>query len=482
MLDLRPVGYVIGLLVAVMGVAMLAPLAFDLAAGNPEWQTFLQSAVVTFGVGIVVALSCSNGIHVGMTVRHSFILTVGVWVALPAFGAIPFLLGGTDLALVDALFESVSGMTTTGTTVLAGLDQLSYGLLLWRAILQWLGGLGIVIVAMIFLPVMKVGGMQFFQSEGFETFGKALPRALDIAKGLLSIYIALTALCTIAYFATGMTTQDAIAHALTTVATGGFSTSDQSFAAFAGTPQYVSVVFMILAGLPFVRLIQVMAGDPKPLFKDMQVRAYFVWSIYAVALVVVYRMSANGNFSEDMFRTSLFNVVSIFSGTGYGDGNVLSWGPFPFAIIFVVGAIGACSGSTGCSIKVFRYQILLRAIAAQIKRMHSPSRVVSVRFEGRAVSSEVIDSIMLLFTCFILSFGVLIVLLGMTGISFLASVTGAWTAIFNIGPVFGAEVGFTGAVNTFPVSAKWLMIGGMLVGRLEIVSVLVLLLPRFWRS
>jgi len=465
-----------------MGTAMLAPLLFDLYEGDPEWHTFLQSAVITISAGAATSIACSNGVKSGMTVRLAFILTTGAWIALPSFGALPFIIGETHLSLVDAMFEAMSGMTTTGATAIPGLENHSYGILLWRGILQWLGGLGIVIVAMIFLPVMKVGGMQFFQSEGFDTFGKALPRALDISKGLLGIYITLTVICTLSFMASGMSIQDSIVHAFTTIATGGYSTSDASFAAFPGAPQYVAVIFMMMAGVPFVRLFQLARGSAQPLFRDMQVRAYFVWTSYAVALCVGFRLFTEGEFSEELFRTTLFNVVSIFSGTGFGDGDVLAWGAFPFAVLFCVGTIGACSGSTGCAIKLFRYQIALRAIGAQIRKMHSPNRIVSVRFEGRVVSPEVLDSIMFLFTGFILSFGVLIVLLGMTGLSFMAAVTGAWTSIFNIGPVFGPEVTASGAVYEFPSAAKWLMIVGMLMGRLEIVAVFVLFIPRFWRS
>ncbi|OUD10402.1 potassium transporter TrkH [Marivivens niveibacter] len=482
MMDLRPVGYVIGLLTAVLGCAMIGPLLFDLAHGDPEWHTFMQSAVITISAGLFTSLACANGKGHGLNLRQSFILTTGVWIALPTFGAIPFIIGETQLSLVDAMFESMSGMTTTGATAIEGLETHSYGILLWRAILQWLGGLGIVIVAMIFLPVMKVGGMQFFQSEGFDTLGKSLPRALDIAKGLLQIYIGLTIVCALGYIVSGMSTLESIVHSFTTIATGGYSTTDASFAAFPGAPQYVASLFMFLASVPFIRFLQMIVGDPKPLFQDMQLRGYLTWSAYAVALIVVYRMSLEGEFTEEMFRSTLFNVVSIFSGTGYGDGDVMAWGPFAFAILFCVGMIGGCSGSTGCSIKVFRYQIMLRAISAQIKRLYSPNRVVSVRFEGRSVSDDVMSSIMLLFTCFVLTFGILIVLMGMTGISFLAAVTGAWTSIFNIGPVFGPEVGPSGAIHLFPDTAKWLMIVGMLLGRLEIVSVLVLVLPRFWRA
>ncbi len=480
MTDLRPVGYVIGLLTAVLGLAMAAPLLFDLFDGNGEWKTFLQAGVITFIFGGTMAVACTNRETRGLTIRQSFILTTGVWVTLPLFGAIPFLMGEPNLRLVDAVFEAMSGMTTTGATVIEGLEFHSYGMLLWRGILQWLGGLGIVIVAMIFLPVMRVGGMQFFQSEGFDTLGKALPRALDIAKGLLNIYVGLTILCGFAYMITGMDGRNALVHAFTTMATGGFSTSDASFAAFAGPPQYVAVVFMILASIPFIRMLQFFQGDPEPIWKDQQVRGYLLWISIATALVVVYRMIRLDHYGEYAFRETLFNVVSIFSGTGFGDGDILAYGPFAFAVFFCVGAIGGCSGSTGCSIKIFRYQIMLRAISAQIRRLLSPHRVVPVRYEGRPVSEGVMNSIMLLFTCFILTFGLMIVALSLTGLSFFASVTGAWTAVFNIGPAFGPEVAASGALSNFPDAAKWLMSLGMLLGRLEIVSCLVLLVPRFW--
>lgn len=482
MMDLRPVGYVIGLLVAILAATMVAPMFVDLVAGRAEWETFLNTAILTGVAGGALALSCANGRHSPFTIRLSFLLTTGVWFILPVFGALPFILGSPGLSLVDALFEAASGLTTTGTTIIADLDTLSYGMHLWRAILQWLGGLGIVVVAMIFLPMLKVGGMQFFQSEGFDTFGKALPRAIDIARGLVNIYVSLTILCGMAYMIAGMSIGDAVVHAFTTIATGGFSTSNDSFASWNAASQYTGIAFMIIAGLPFVRLIQLLQGTAQPLFRDAQVRAYLTWTLYAVALIVVYRVSRTGSFSEEMVRSTLFNTVSIFTGTGYGDGDVSLWGSFPLAILFCVGAIGACSGSTGCSIKVFRYQIALRAIGAQLMRMHSPRRIVPVKYDGRVVSPEVTDSIMLLFTCFIISFGILIVGMSLSGLEFRTAVTASWTAIFNIGPAFGAEVGVTGSVHMFPDMSKWMMILAMLVGRLEIVAVLVLFLPRFWRE
>ena len=482
MIDLRPVGYVIGLLVAVLGAMMLFPLALDLAAGNGNWKAFATSAAISGVTGSVLALACANSLGRGLNLQQVFLLTTGTWVALPAFGALPFVLGEPDVGYTDALFETISGLTTTGTTVFTGLDGLPLGTNLWRGILQWLGGLGIVIVAMIFLPVMKVGGMQFFRSEGFDTLGKILPRALDISSALIQIYIVLTLACAMVYFGLGMNGFDAVMHALTTVSTGGFSNYDASFGRFQGIPEYAAVVFMILASLPFIRFIQVMQGDPLPLWRDVQVRAYLRWIGYATAAVVLYEWSIARMRPEQTIRESLFNVVSTFSGTGFSSVDLSAWGPFALVVLIAVGLIGGCTSSTGCSVKVFRYLILFEAVKVQVARLTSPSAVVSVRYDGRRVDREVIDSVIVFFTLFILSFGVLVVALSLTGLSTRASITGAWTSIANIGPVFGPEVGPTGAVNGFPTLAKWLMMAGMIIGRLEMMAVYVLFLRGFWRA
>jgi len=481
MFDVRPVGYLVGLMVMAMGATMLLPLLVDLVEGREHWTVFAESMIVTCLAGGLVALSCRNAMGGGLSVQQAFLLTTTVWVVLPLFGALPFMLGETGLGFVDALFESMSGVTTTGTTVIAGLDDLPKGLLLWRGILQWLGGLGIVIVALVFLPVMRVGGMQFFRSEGFDTFGKALPRTIDISRGVLNVYLLLTLACIFAYFVLGMGAFDATVHALTTVATGGFSTRDASFAGYSGGVQYASVVFMILATLPFVRLMQGVQGHLRPLWHDSQVRTYLRWIGYAVLLIAAYEIAVTGQIDEAGLRARLFNTVSIFSGTGYGDGDVTAWGSFPFVILIAAGAVGGCTGSTGCAIKIFRYQLMLRALGQQARRIFHPSSVMVLRHEGRRVEDEVLQSVMLLFTVYILSLGMFSVALELTGLTLIESVTGAWTAIFNIGPAFGPSVGATGSVQGFPEAAKALMILAMLMGRLEILAVLVLLLPRFWR-
>ena len=482
MIDLRPVAYVIGLLVSAMGVFMIFPMMLDLAAGDPHWRAFFRSAVICLVAGGAMAIASANGATEGLTLQQIFILTTGVWVAMPAFGALPLILGEPGLSLTDALFESVSGMTTTGTTVIEGIDALPLGANLWRAILQWLGGLGIVIVAMLFLPVMKVGGMQFFRSEGFDTLGKVLPRALDISSALIQIYVWLTVACAITYFALGMSGFEAVCHALTTVSTGGFSTSDRSFGLFQGPAEYAAVIFMLLGSLPFIRFVQLAQGSIRPLLDDSQVRAYLRWNAYAVLAIVAYELWRGGQSLSVLLRETTFNVVSTFSGTGFSSVDLSSWGPFPFVLLIVVGLIGGCTSSTGCSVKVFRYLILFEAIKVQIKRLHNPSSVNPLRYDGRPVSFDVVDSVIVFFTLFILTFGLLAVALGLAGLEFKTAVTAAWTSVANVGPVFGPEVGPTGAVHGFPEAAKWLMMAGMLVGRLELLSVYVLFMRRFWRA
>lgn len=292
-------------------------------------MAFLQAGVITGLTGTVLALACANGAGRGLTLPQSFVLTTGTWIALPAFGALPFVLGALDVDYVDAMFESVSGMTTTGTTVFVGLDALPAGTDLWRGILQWIGGLGIVIVAMIFLPVMKVGGMQFFRSEGFDTLGKILPRALDISSALIQVYVALTLACAVVYFSLGMTGFDAVVHALTTVSTGGFSSSDASFGKYLGAPEWAAVCFMLLGSLPFIRFVQLMQGQAGPMWRDVQVRAYLRWNAYAILAVLAYEVFTRKAPVLTTLRESAFNIVSTFSGTGYASVDLTAWGPFP---------------------------------------------------------------------------------------------------------------------------------------------------------
>ncbi|PYG27744.1 trk system potassium uptake protein TrkH [Pelagimonas varians] len=462
---------------------MLLPMLVDLAEGRGEWHVFLESALITMLTGGLIALACANAVKQGLSIQQTFLLTTGVWVALPIFGALPFVLGETQSTYTDAFFEAMSGLTTTGSTVLSGLDTLPKGLLLWRGLLQWIGGIGIIVVAMVFLPELRVGGMQIFRSEGFDTFGKILPRATQISSSISTIYVSLTLVCAGAYIVAGMDPFDATVHAMTTVATGGFANYDASFGAFSAGAEYVCVVFMMLAALPFVRFVQVTAlRDVRPLALDSQVRTFFMTAVAIVALVTIWRFSTGDASGEPAFRKVLFNVVSILTGTGYASQDYGLWGGFAVALFFFVGLIGGCAGSTACSVKIFRYQLLFASIKTQLKRIRSPSGVFTPRYAGVPVTSEVMSSVMSFFVFFIVSMGVLSVALSLTGLDFITSVSGAATALANVGPGLGDQIGPAGNFAGLGETAKWMLSFAMLAGRLELLAVYAIFTTRFWRA
>ncbi len=482
MIDLRPVGYVIGLLVAILGATMLLPMLADLIEGRAHWPVFLESAVITILTGGLIAISCSNGVKQGLSIQQTFLLTTSVWVALPLFGAMPFMMGATDLSFTDAFFEAMSGLTTTGSTVLSGLDTLPRGILLWRGILQWLGGIGIIVVAMVFLPELRVGGMQIFRSEAFETMGKILPRAAQIASRISVIYVVITAACMLCYLILGMTFFDALVHALTTVSTGGFSNYDASFGTFSGPPEYVASVFMILAALPFVRYVQLINGNTTAIWRDSQIRA-FLGTILVLVLVMWFELQRIfPNHWEQSFREALFNITSIISGTGYASVDYMSWGPLLITLFFFIGLIGGCAGSTACSVKIFRYQLLFASIRAQLQRIRSPHGVFTPRYEGRVVPADVLSSVMSFFVFFVVTLGVVSWLLALTGLDFTTAVSGAATALGNIGPGLGDIIGPAGNFASLNDAAKWVLSIAMLIGRLELMAVYVIVTVQFWRA
>lgn len=482
MQDLRPVGYVIGLLTALLGAAMFIPMVVDCVQGNGHWQAFGTSALVAAGIGALLALACANGVGDRLSLQQTFLLATLVWVVLPLFGALPFVFGATEARGVDAVFEAMSGMTTTGATVFTKLETLPQGLLLWRSMLQWFGGIGIIIVAMVFLPELRVGGMQIFRSEAFETGGKVLPRAAQIAARISAIYLGLTLACFFAYLMVGMEEFEAVNHALTTMSTGGFSTSDASFGVYQGAPEYVASIFMVLASLPFVRYVQFAAGSARPLFRDSQVRAFFWVIAVLVAVITLWRIYANDDRLERAFREALFNITSIITGTGYASVDYQRWGSFPVVLLFFVGLIGGCAGLTCCSVKIFRYQLLFSAVMVQIRRIHTPNGVFRARYEGNAVGPDVLNSVTSFFGVFVVTLGVVTIALELTGLDFVTAVSGAATALANIGPGFGEIIGPAGNFASLNDTAKWVLTFAMLLGRLELLVVLVIFLPRFWRG
>lgn len=481
MIDMRPVGYVVGQLVAALGLAMLVPAVVDFLAGNGHWPAFFESAVISVGFGGLTALACANGAQDRLTLQEIFLLTTGVWFFLPIFGALPFVIGAPGASVLDAFFEAMSGLTTTGSTVFSGLEELPRGTLLWRGMLQWFGGIGIVVVAMVFLPELGVGGMQIFKSEGFELGGKILPRASQIASQISVIYVAMTVVCGLTFHALGMSGFDAVVHAMATLSTGGFANYDASFGAFGPAVQYAAVVFMLLAAMPFVRFVQLANGSARPLLRDTQIRTFLVITSVVALALTLWLWSRDG-MTETAFREALFNGVSVLTGTGYASADYMLWGAFPAVFLFFVGLVGGCAGSTACSIKVFRYQLLFASLRAQVRRIHSPTGLFKPRYDGKPVSDEVLSSVMVFFVTFVLSLGLLSVLLGMTGLDAITALSGAATAIANVGPGLGSEIGPAGNFAGLNDAAKWLLIWGMLIGRLELLAVFVLLTPQFWRA
>lgn len=482
MFDFRPVAYVIGLLIVILGATMLLPMLVDLYDRNPHWRVFALSAFIAIVFGGSVALACLQQNQQGLSIQQTFFLTTGVWVVLPVFAALPFWLGATQATYTDAFFEAMSGLTTTGSTVFTALESLPRGLLLWRGLMQWFGGIGIIVVAMVFLPLLRVGGMQIFKTEGFDTFGKVLPRAAEISRTISSIYLGLTILCAICYRIAGQGIFDSAVHAMTTIATGGFANYDKSFDVLGAGAEYIAVIFMILACLPFVRYVQMVGGTFQPFVKDTQIRAFLITAVCVVLLLLLWLVVFVTNDMEFALRKAMFNGVSILTGTGYASDDYMRWGSFPVTLLFMVGLIGGCAGSTTCSVKIFRFQLLYASLKTQIQRIHTPNGVLMPKYQGRALGDDVVSSVMGFFMLFILSLVVLAIALGMTGLDMITSISGAAAALANIGPGLGAEIGPDGNYANLNVTAKWLLAAGMLIGRLELMAVYVLLTVNFWRG
>jgi len=481
-LDFRPVLLVMGILTAILGVTMMAPAIMDAALGNIAWRSFAVASLVTtlFGLGLWLA---TRGTVRGLGTRQAFLMTVSAWLALATFGALPIYFSGVVPSFTDAFFESMSGLTTTGATVITDLDSTPLGILFWRAILQWLGGLGIIVMAVAILPMLQIGGMQIFKAEAFDSTDAILPRVTQISGAMTLIYITLTVMCSFAYSVAGMGAADALFHAMTTVATGGFSTKDDSLAYFdSALIDTICIVFMLAGSLPFLLWVQAFQGRMKPMFTDQQVRGFFGILLLFILAIWGYETIRGVHPGLEGLRYGAFNVISIMTGTGYANDDYGSWGQFSIALFFVITFIGGCAGSTSCGMKVFRIQVLFMDLRQHLNRLAFPHGIFIRRFNGRPIPSSVSLSVMAFFFLYLLSFAILAVLLSLTGMSTLAAMSGAATSLSNVGPGLGEIIGPAGNFQPLSDTAKWLLILGMLVGRLEFFTMLVLILPRFWRS
>ncbi len=482
MFDLRPVFFVIGLMLAALGACMFVPMIIDRIWSDYSWQAFAMSGIITTIIGAVLALT-SYSPEPHLTSRGAFLLTVLSWLVLSAFSALPFLMMPGDMSLTDALFEATSGITTTGATVMTGLDDEAHGILMWRSILQWIGGIGIIVTAMAVLPMLRIGGMQLFRLESSDMGEKILPRATSLAAAISSIYLLLTFLCLLGYLATGMGLFDALCHAMTTVATGGYSTSDASMGGFMDDgADLVCIAFMMAGGMPFGVYLLMMQGQVKAPFKDPQVRGFIVVMSVLIAMITILLWSTSDFDFGRSLRLAAFNTVSIVTGTGYASADYYTWGHFAVAAFFVFMFIGGCAGSTACSIKIFRYQVAFEALRAYLLRMPRPNMIIPLRYGNKPLPDAIVFSVVSYFFLFFLTFAVTAVLLSMLGLDNLTAWSGAGSALANVGPGLGEIIGPSGNYQPLPNSAKWVLMTAMIIGRLEIVTALVLLTPAFWRS
>jgi trk system potassium uptake protein TrkH len=481
-IDLRPVLFTLGCLIALLSAGMIVPIVADMIAGHPDWQTFSIALFLTAIIGGMLILSTRDSGE-ALNLRQAFLVTTLAWAVLPAFAALPIAFSELDLSYTDAYFEAMSGLTTTGSTVITGLDYAPPGILLWRALLQWFGGIGIIVMAVAVLPMLQVGGMQVFKVESFETTEKILPRAAQISVAISGLYVAFTALAMILYMLAGMGAFDALAHAMSSIATGGFSTSDASIGKFDSyAVDMITLVLMIIGSIPFILFLQVLRGKPIALWRDEQTRGFLFLVAFLCAFVTVWLMIWKGFSLADAFRYGSFNIISILTGTGFSSTDYGQWGAFSVTLFFFVMFIGGCAGSTSCGIKIFRFQVLLKSMRSWIKHTVQPNGVFIPRYNGRPISDDVRSSVLSYLAFFMIIFLFLTICLAATGADWTTALSGAGTALANVGPGVGDVVGPSGTFKSLSDTAKWLLSFGMLIGRLELFAVLVLFSPAFWRA
>ena len=486
-MSLSPVFHILGVLISTLAGTMLVPALVDYIYGNPNWTAFVIASAITLFFGVGLMLSTRARLEKGLGLRQAFLLTNGAWLLIGLFGALPFLLADTGMGFTNAVFESISGVTTTGSTVIPWIESMSQGILVWRALLQWLGGIGIIVMALAVMPMLSIGGMQLFKTESYETPEKVIPRATELAGGIFIIYSGLTIFWGMMLTLAGMPAFDAITHAMTTIATGGFSTRTSSIGAFDNAAvEWLIIGGMIVGSLPFAHYLAFSRGGWKNLAKDPQVR-WFLALVFMVTLVVAWQIVSLNNVAPSItpgesLRLSLFNTVSVMTGTGYGSADFAAWGSSISVILLICMFMGGCSGSTTCGIKMFRLQVLAANARIQIAKLLRPHAVVIAYYNKRPISEPVMDAVMGFFYLYILCFVVVAILLGLTtDLDFMTALSGAATSISNVGPGLGEVIGPAGNFNSLPNIAKWILCVAMLVGRLEIFTVLVILSPSFWR-
>lgn len=480
MLNIRPILFVIGLVLSKLALFMYIPTLVAFVSGTEGFIEFAQAVIITHLMAFF-CLTLGRTATFRLNVRDMFLITSLVWTIASAFAALPFVFIN-HISFTDAYFETMSGITTTGSTVLSGLDEMAPSILLWRSILQWLGGVGFIVMAVAVLPMLNVGGMKLFQTESSDWSDKSSPRAKTVAKNIVAVYLILTGMCIVGYMLTGMGLFDAINHAFTTLSTGGYSTSDGSMNHFSNGAHWVATIFMFLGGLPFLLFVSALRKRRiQELLTDAQVKGFFLLFIITSGEVAVWLTLHNDYSVLDALRVSIFNIVSVVTTIGFGLDDFTAWGALPTTLFAFLMMSGACSGSTSGGIKVFRFQIGFALLNKQMMKLIHPSGVFVQRYNQRPVNEDIVRSVIAFGLTFFITIIVIAGSLSAMGLDPITSISGAITAVANVGPGIGSVIGPSGNFAPLPDAAKWILSLGMLMGRLEILTILVLFFPAFWR-
>ncbi len=478
----QPVINLIGLLLCTLSAFMLIPGFVDYVLGDEDWAAFLVSSFITLFVGAGLYLSSRENNPEHLELRQAFLLTNSAWISISLFGSLPFLFSNLNLNFIDAFFESTSGITTTGSTIIPNLEEVSYGILLWRALLQWLGGIGIIVMAIAILPMLSIGGMQLFKTESYETPDKIIPRAAIFASGISIVYIVLTSTWAFMLWLAGMPIFDCITHAMTTLATGGYSTKSESLGAFNSVNiEMIIVVGMIVGSLPFIHYLSILKNGWKNLINDQQVK-WFLLILFFLISIVTFNLYINGQNFFSSLRVSIFNVVSIVTGTGFGTDDFSQWGGFATTLLLILMFMGGCAGSTTCGLRMARIQVLIANAKTQVLKLLTPHAVIIPYYNKKPIPESVTESVMGFFFLYILVFIIISCLLGSLGLDFMTSLSGAASAIGNVGPGLGEMIGPNGTYAEIPNLGKLILCLGMILGRLEIFAILVMFTASFWKK
>ena len=479
MSNYKTVFFTLGILQIILGIFMLIPIIIQFIYSEID-SSFFGASIVTIIFGTLFFLSNLNHDR-KLNLQQAFLLTSLSWLSIAIFGSLPFIFSNIEFSLTNAFFESMSGITTTGSTIIPNLENMPKGILFWRAILQWLGGIGIIVMAITLMPIMNVGGMQLFKISNSDSSEKILPKSKEIALRLIYIYSVLTALCAISYKILGMNFFDSITHSMTTIATGGFSNYNESIGFFDSiTIEISAMIFIILGSLPFIAYIKFLSGNRKIFFSDIQIKTFLKIIFISIIILSIYLILNNS--TELNLRSILFNVISILTGTGYVNAQFDNWGGFALILFLALMFIGGCAGSTTCGIKIFRIQILYSFVVNQLKKIIYPKGIFVLKYSKNAVDDKFVGSIISFIYMYFVIFFIITALLSLTGLDFITSISGAATSISNVGPGLGSIIGPNGNFSSLPDVSKWILTLGMILGRLELFAILVLFLPSFWRN